>query len=136
MLGHTRVRDDAVEQSGLQGCRRGSGSLDAVGEQYHVGYLAQLLQTDGDDAFRQLWGDDPALRIEEVASDFGTSPLTPVALVFALAERVVDGGESWSPGADGDDCLGDPVELADRFGDAWLLAQQRAAAPSGRSSGA
>jgi hypothetical protein len=39
-LGHTGVRDDAVEQPGLQGCRRGSGSLGAVGEQYHVGYLA------------------------------------------------------------------------------------------------
>ena len=31
VLGHTRVRDDAIEQPGLQGCRRGSGSLGAVG---------------------------------------------------------------------------------------------------------
>src|SRR5580704_6375218 len=122
-LGQTRVRDDAVEQPGLQGRRRGGGSLGAVSEQYHVGYPAQLLQADGDDALGQLRSDDPALRIEEVAGDFGTSPLTPVPVAFPLAERVVDGREPWSPGADGDDRLGDPAELADRFDDARLLAQ-------------
>src|SRR4029077_2212163 len=90
---------------------------------YTAGTSPTLPKADGYDALGQLRSDDPALRIEEVAGDFGTSPLTPVPVAFPLAERVVDRGESWSPGADGDDRLGDPVELADRFDDARLLAQ-------------